>query len=157
MDGVLNTLSSVASPWGYVLIGVLAMLETSAFVGLAVPGETALLVGGFLAYQGRASLAGMMAVAAAGAIVGDSAGYALGFRFGPALRGSRLGRSVGERRWARAESYLARRGGRAVFFGRFVGVLRAPGADAGRTHPPAVRGASWCGTWPARRSGRSCS
>jgi membrane-associated protein len=48
-----------------------------------------------------------------------------GRRFGPALRRSRAGRRVGEARWARAEAYLARHGGRAVFFGRWAGLLRA--------------------------------
>jgi membrane protein DedA with SNARE-associated domain len=118
-------LSNLASPWGYVVVGLMATLEAAAFVGLVVPGETALLVGGFLAYQGRASLGLMIAVAAVGAIVGDSLGYEIGRRFGPALKATRLGVKVGERRWSKAAEFLARKGGRAVFFGRFVGVLRA--------------------------------
>ncbi len=122
---MLSSLANLASPWAYVLVGALALLEASAFVGLVVPGETALLVGGFVAYQGRADLWLMMAVAAIGAIVGDSIGYEVGRHLGPALRRSRLGRRVGEQRWARAEAYVERRGGRAVFLGRFVGVLRA--------------------------------
>lgn len=122
---VLDALSRLAQPWGYVVVGLLTLLEASAFVGLVIPGETALLVGGFLAYQGRASVAVMMAVGALGAVVGDSVGYEIGRHLGPSLRRSRLGRWVGEERWARAEAYLATRGGRAVFFGRFVGVLRA--------------------------------
>jgi undecaprenyl-diphosphatase len=121
----MNTLAGLASPWAYLAVGALAMLETAAFVGLAVPGETALVIGGFLAYQGKASLPVMMIVAGAGAIVGDSIGYEIGRKFGPRIRASALGRRVGEERWARGEAYLARRGGRAIFFGRFVGVLRA--------------------------------
>src|SRR5581483_7663687 len=116
------SLANLASPWAYVLVGALALLEASAFVGLVVPGETALLVGGFVAYQGRADLWLMMAVAAVGAIVGDSIGYEVGRHLGPALRRSLLGLRVGEQRWARAEAYVERRGGRAVFLGRFVGV-----------------------------------
>jgi undecaprenyl-diphosphatase len=122
---LLDSLAGLASPWGYVIVGAMAMLESAAFVGLAVPGETALLVGGFLAYRGSASLPAMMVVAALGAIVGDSIGYEIGHRFGPPLKASRLGQRVGAERWQRAEAYLARNGGRAVFLGRFVGVLRA--------------------------------
>lgn len=124
--GIFDALTRLAQPWGYLVVGLLTLLEASAFVGLVIPGETALLIGGFLAYQGRASLVLMMAVGALGAIVGDSVGYEVGRRhLGPSLRRSRLGRRLGEARWERAESYLADKGGRAVFFGRFVGVLRA--------------------------------
>jgi membrane protein DedA with SNARE-associated domain/membrane-associated phospholipid phosphatase len=123
--GLLDRVADLASPWGYVIVGVLALLEASAMIGLFVPGEAALLVGGFLASQQRADLRIMIAVAAVGAIVGDSVGYEIGKHLGPSLRRSRLGRWVGDERWKRAEDYLARHGGRAVFFGRFVGVLRA--------------------------------
>jgi undecaprenyl-diphosphatase len=67
----------------------------------------------------------MIAAAVVGAIVGDSIGYEVGRHFGPTLRRSRVGQWVGDTRWERAESYLLRHGGRAVFLGRFVGVLRA--------------------------------
>ncbi len=123
--GLLERLADLASPWGYLVVGLLTLLEASAMIGLAVPGEAALLVGGFLVSQDKAELWPMMAVAIVGAIVGDSVGYEIGRHLGPRLRRSRLGRWVGEERWQRAESYLAHHGGRAVFFGRFVGVLRA--------------------------------
>ena len=122
---LLDRLADLASPWGYVIVGVLAMLEAAAMVGLVVPGEAALLVGGFLASQGKADLPLMMAVGAVGAIVGDSIGYEIGKHLGPSLRRSRLGQWVGDERWQRAEDYIVRHGGRAVFFGRFIGVLRA--------------------------------
>src|SRR5437879_9751678 len=67
----------------------------------------------------------MMAVAAAGAVAGDSIGYEIGRHFGGRLRRSRLGRRVGDARWDRGAAYLARTGGRAIFLARFVGVLRA--------------------------------
>ena len=118
-------LSRLASPWGYVVVGAGAMLETSAFAGLALPGETALIVGGFLAYRGDASLVVMMVVAFAGAVMGDHVGYWIGRAAGDRFKRSWAGRKVGDDRWARAEGYLREKGGRAVYFGRFVGVLRA--------------------------------
>lgn len=123
--GLLDRLAELASPWGYVIVGMMALLEAAAMVGLVVPGEAALLVGGFLASQGKAELPVMMAVGALGAIIGDSIGYEIGKHLGPSLRRSRIGRWVGDERWQRAEDYLNRHGGRAVFFGRFIGVLRA--------------------------------
>ena len=125
MSGLLDTAARLASPWAYIVLGLLAAAESAAFVGLFIPGETAMLLGGFLAFQGRVNLAVMMAAGAAGAVVGDSIGYEIGRRFGEPLKHSRLGRRVGQDRWARGEAYLRAKGGRAVFLGRFVGVLRA--------------------------------
>jgi len=86
----------------------------------------------------------MMGAAAAGAIAGDSLGYEIGRRFGPALQASRLGRKVGAERWQRAEAYVEAKGGRAVFTGRFGGVLRAlVPAVAGATRMPYRRFLAW--------------
>jgi undecaprenyl-diphosphatase len=125
MSGVLEGLGGLASPWAYVVIGLLAAAEAAAFVGLFLPGEAAMLLGGFLAFQGRVGLGWMMAAGALGAVVGDSVGYQLGRVAGQPLKRSRLGRMVGQDRWARGEAYLRAKGGRAVFLGRFVGLLRA--------------------------------
>lgn len=125
MSGLLDSTARLASPWAYVVLGLLAAAESAAFVGLAIPGETAMLLGGFLAFQGRVSLPVMMAAGAVGAVVGDSVGYEIGRVFGEPLKHSRLGRRVGEHRWAKGEAYLRKRGGKAVFLGRFIGVLRA--------------------------------
>lgn len=115
----------LADPWAYVLIGVLAAAEASAFIGLFIPGEAAMLLGGVLVFEGRAELGWMLLAACAGAVIGDSIGYEIGRHFGSRLRTGRLGRRIGEKRWDRAHDYVRERGGRAVFFGRFVGVLRA--------------------------------
>jgi undecaprenyl-diphosphatase len=125
MSGVLDTAAQLASPWAYIVLALLAAAESAAFVGLALPGEAAMMLGGFLAFQGRVSLGWMMVAGALGAVVGDSVGYEIGRLFGDPLKRSRLGRKVGEERWARAEAYLRAKGGRAVFLGRFVGLLRA--------------------------------
>lgn len=122
---VVTMLQGLTGPWIYVLIGVLALLESAAFIGLAVPGEIALLFGGVLAAQGRVSVALLIVVAVAGAIIGDSIGYGFGRIGAEPLRRSWLGRRVGPARLSAAEAYLRRRGGIAVFTGRFVGVLRA--------------------------------
>jgi membrane protein DedA with SNARE-associated domain/membrane-associated phospholipid phosphatase len=115
----------LADPWGYLLVFVLAVGETAAFVGLFLPGEATVLFGGVLVYNDRATLGWMIAAAVVGAIIGDSLGYLIGRRYGTRLMQSRAGRWVGQERWDKASEYLRKRGGRAVFFGRFVGFLRA--------------------------------
>jgi len=96
----------------------LPALEAPAFLGLILPGELALLLGGVLASQGRVPLAAALAVGTAGAVAGDSAGYWIGRRWGPRLLASRLGRRVGPARLHRVESLLLAGGGRALVVGR---------------------------------------
>lgn len=94
--------------------------------GIPVPGETALIAFGVLASQGHYSIVAVIAVAAAAAIIGDNLGFWLiGRRGGRALiaRFPRLERRV-QRVLPRTEAVIDRYGGRAVFFGRFVSVLR---------------------------------
>jgi undecaprenyl-diphosphatase len=99
-------------------------LEASAFVGFVFPGEIATVLGGVLASQSRVSLAGVLAAATAGAIVGDSIGYSVGRRWGGGMLHGSVGRLVHRRHLDRAEAYLAARGGKAVFLGRFTAALR---------------------------------
>ncbi|MEU6407789.1 DedA family protein [Microbispora sp. NPDC046933] len=121
----LHQFIAAAGPWAYLVVGLMACAETAALIGLVVPGELTLLMAGFLAFTGNVSLPLMMAVAGVGAIAGDSISYRIGRRLGPRVRDSRLGRRVSAERWDRTEDYLRRRGGWAVFFGRWVGLLRA--------------------------------
>ncbi len=121
----LLKLGTLTGGSAYLIVGLLALLEASAFVGLFVPGEVGVLAGGYIAYEGRAELIPMMIVATVGAIIGDSIGYEIGRHLGGSIRRSRFGAKVGEERWTRAEDYLKVKGGRAVFLGRFIGVLRA--------------------------------
>ena len=124
-DSLVNSLGGNLDPWGYVLVFAAAAAESAAFTGLVVPGETIMLLAGFLCWRGDMDLGVTMACAVLGAIIGDSIGYEIGRHAGHHLYSSRIGRWVGRERWDRARDYLRRRGGRAVFLGRFVGILRA--------------------------------
>ena len=117
----MGQLADVLSLSGWAAVAVLFVLpalEAPAFLGLVLPGEVALLLGGVLAQQGRLSLAAALAAGTAGAMAGDSAGYWIGRRWGPRLLASRLGRRVGPARLRRVETLLLRGGGRALFVGR---------------------------------------
>jgi membrane-associated protein len=106
-----------------VTVFTLPALEASTLLGLVVPGETAVLLGGVFAHQGRVSLPAVMVAAVLGAVMGDNVGYALGARLGPALfaRGSES--SV--RRLTKAAAFVRRFGGAAVLLGRWATFLRA--------------------------------
>ncbi len=106
------------------LVFVVPALESSAFVGFIFPGEVALILGGVLAYEGSLPLLAVLTAGILGAVIGDSIGYLVGRRYGRALLEGTLGRLINHKHFDRAERYLAERGGKAVFFGRFTAALR---------------------------------
>jgi membrane-associated protein len=113
------------APYLFALLLLLAFAEAAFLLGFVLPGETALVVGGALCATGVLPLALFLPAAVLAAIAGDSVGYEVGRRFGGPLRASRLGLRVGEDRWAVADAFFARHGGKAVFLGRSQAVLRA--------------------------------
>jgi membrane protein DedA with SNARE-associated domain len=108
---------------GLPLLFVAVMIES---FGIPVPGETALIAFGVLAAEGHYSIAEVIAVAALGAIVGDNLGYWLIGRVGGRALFRRWGwlNRYSDRVLPPAEAFMARHGGVAVFFGRFVAILR---------------------------------
>jgi len=98
-------------------------------VGFVFPGEIAVILGGVVAYQGRAPLGAVIVAAVSGAILGDSLGYFIGKRWGDHLLRGTIGHLPIIRRHidehlASARAYVRRRKGSAVFFGRFTAALR---------------------------------
>lgn len=104
--------------------GIAMMLETSVLIGLVVPGDTVVIVAGTaIASPLEGVLLGVAVVL--GSLVGESLGFWLGRYFGPRIRASRLGQKLGDRNWDRADRYLRRRGGPAIFLSRFLPVLHS--------------------------------
>ena len=131
MTGFIEDVLGGVPSWVlYVTVFLLPFLEASVFLGFVIPGETALVFGGVLASRGQVSLGTLLVLAVIGAITGDAVGYAVGRHYGHRFQQSRIGRIIGEPRWQSTEAFLLRRGGTAVFFGRWTALLRAmvPGA-----------------------------
>jgi len=108
---------------GLPLLFAVVMIES---FGIPLPGETALIAFGVLASQGHYSIASVIVIAAAGAIVGDNLGYWLIGRLGgrALFRRWRWLNQYSDRVLPRAEALMERHGGKTVFFGRFVSILR---------------------------------
>lgn len=121
---VLDLVQSVDPAVRTLLAGVGILLETSILVGLIVPGDTIVLVAS-TAVAGPFEYAALVVAVIVGALCGESIGFALGRYFGPRIRASRLGRRLGQQNFDRAEAYLAKRGGIAVFLSRFLPVLHS--------------------------------
>ncbi len=108
---------------GLPLLFVVVMIES---FGIPLPGETALIAFGVLAAQGHYSIVVVIAVAAAGAIVGDNLGYVIIGRWGGRNLLERWGplRRFSQRYLPPTERLMEKHGDKVVFFGRFVTVLR---------------------------------
>jgi membrane protein DedA with SNARE-associated domain/membrane-associated phospholipid phosphatase len=112
--------------WTYLVVGVMAFFETGAFVGLIAPGETFLIFGGVVAGQGTISLVALIAIVWTCAVLGDLASFYAGRRLGRAFlikHGSKV--QITEERVHQVEGFFDRHGGKAIFLGRFVGLVRA--------------------------------
>jgi membrane-associated protein len=128
--------------WALLLLFVLLTLES---FGLPLPGETALIACAVLASQGSLSIVAVVVVAVAAAIIGDNLGYWAAREGGrPLLQRHRLTRAYAERYLPRGERFFARHGGKTVFLGRFVAVLRVTAAwIAGLSHMSWWRFLAW--------------
>jgi undecaprenyl-diphosphatase len=122
----INELILRLNNWGYVIVFLIVMLECQAFLGFFMPGESMVMVAGFLAGQAVLDIRALIVVVAVAAIVGDSIGYEFG---------RRLGRDWlwrhGERFWLRPErlakldAFFTGYGGWSVLFAHFLHIGRA--------------------------------
>jgi membrane protein DedA with SNARE-associated domain len=120
IDGLLNISPLVA----YIAVFCLVFAEDAFFIGFVIPGETAAVLGGVVASRGEVQLGIMMVLVVGAAIVGDSVGYEVGKHLGTRImRAKALRRHSG--RLENAQDFLRRRGGSAVFLGRFTAFFRA--------------------------------
>ena len=123
---VSHLLQSIPPEAVYLIVGLMIMVES---LGIPVPGEIALVTAALLAAQHKMALspAWIAAAASAGAIAGDSTGFTIGRRYGRSLfdrLGRRFPRHFGPGHVALAERVFTRHGVWAVFFGRFIALLR---------------------------------
>jgi membrane-associated protein len=144
---VLHEIHRLSPGLVYALVALLVFGEAALFIGFVLPGETAVIVAGVVASQGRVSLGPLCALVVGSAIVGDSVGYAVGRRWGQRLL------TVGPIAKRRAEidralEGLRRRGPTYVVIGRFTAFLRAvmPGlAGMSEMHYPRFLAANAAG------------
>jgi membrane protein DedA with SNARE-associated domain len=124
VSGLITHVMPLIATHGYWLVGVIVGVES---MGIPAPGETALVTAAI--YAGtthRLSIVLLIVAAAIGAIVGDNLGYLIGRRFGYEFllrHGRRIG--ISEARLKLGRLLFDRHGGKVVFFGRFIAVLRA--------------------------------
>ncbi|MGE5636060.1 MAG: VTT domain-containing protein [Nocardioidaceae bacterium] len=123
---LIGDVAETLGPWTYALVGLLAFLETGAFVGLVAPGETVVIAGGVIAGQGEIDLIPLIGLVWLCATLGDTTSFFVGRRLGRAFlvrHGPRV--KVTEERLHQVEDYFQRHGGKTILIGRFIGLVRA--------------------------------
>ena len=123
---VIEDIAEALGPWTYALVGVMAFLETGAFVGLVAPGETVVIAGGVIAGEGTISLLPLIAIVWICAILGDTTSFYIGRRLGRKFlekHGPRV--KITHERLEQVEGYFDRHGGKTILIGRFIGLVRA--------------------------------
>jgi len=126
LEETLLDVGKTLGNWTYLLVGVMAFLETGAFVGLLAPGETVMLLGGLVAGQGQIDVLTLIGIVWACAVAGDVTSLFLGRRLGRAFlvkHGPKF--QITEPRLEQVERFFDRHGGKAILIGRFVGIVRA--------------------------------
>src|SRR3954469_22802159 len=126
LQNLLEDVSTTLGAWTYLLVGLFAFAETGAFVGLVVPGETVMLLGGAVAGQGAIDIYLLIAIAWFSAWLGDTTSFFLGRKLGRNFvldHGPRVG--ISHERFEKVEDYFGRHGGKTIFIGRFISLVRA--------------------------------
>ncbi len=118
-----DTLNTLLTSYGYAFLFLIVAVES---FGVPLPGETTLVTAAAIAATGKLEIAGVIASAALGAIVGDNLGYWAGRKGGlPFVH--RYGRYVrlDESKINRVHGFFERHGPKTVFIGRFIALLRS--------------------------------
>ena len=126
LETISRDVGATLGSYTYAVVGVLAFLETGAGVGLIVPGELAVVIGGVTSGQGHTELLLLIAIVWACAVAGDVTSYVLGRRLGREFllrHGAAL--KLTEQRLEQVETFLRRHGGKTIVVGRFIGLVRA--------------------------------
>jgi membrane protein DedA with SNARE-associated domain/membrane-associated phospholipid phosphatase len=123
---VIEDIARALGAWTYALVGLMAYLETGAFVGLVAPGETVVIAGGVIAGQGEIQLLPLIGLVWICAVLGDTTSFFIGRRLGRGFlvrHGPRV--KITPERLAHVEAYFQRHGGKTILIGRFIGLVRA--------------------------------
>ena len=126
VEKLIEDIAETLGAWSYLLVGVLAFLETGAFVGLVAPGESVVIVGGVIAGEGEISLIVLIGIVWTAAVLGDTTSFFIGRRLGRDFilrHGPKV--KIDESRLEQVESYFRRHGGKTIVIGRFIGLVRA--------------------------------
>jgi membrane-associated protein len=109
---------------GYVVLVAIVFTETGLLIGFFLPGDSLLVTAGVVAAAGHLNVWWLNGLLAVAAIVGDSVGYAIGWRLGPRLFTRPRSRLFNPRHVERTRAFYARYGAKTIVIARFVPIVR---------------------------------
>ena len=109
---------------GYVVLVAIVFVETGLLIGFFLPGDSLLITAGVVAATGALNIWWLNVLLAVAAVVGDSVGYAIGWRAGPRLFTRPKSLLFNPRHVERTRSFYARHGAKTIVIARFVPIVR---------------------------------
>lgn len=120
-----DAIIDVAIRWGgYPVLFAIVFTETGLLVGFFLPGDSLLVSAGLVAASGALNIWWLNVVLIAAAIIGDSVGYAIGWRIGPALFTREKSLVFNPQHVERTRRFYARYGAKTIVIARFVPIVR---------------------------------
>lgn len=120
----LHHLDELIAWAGYVGITVIVFCETGLLAGFFLPGDSLLVTAGLVASQGKLDIVKLNLLLMAAAVLGDSAGYAIGHFAGPRLFNKEESFFFHRKHVERTRAFFERHGGKTIILARFVPIVR---------------------------------
>jgi membrane-associated protein len=109
---------------GYAVLAAIVFTETGLLVGFLLPGDSLLITAGLVAAAGGLDIWLLNLLLSAAAIVGDSVGYAIGYRTGPRIFRQEESRWFSRKHLIRTREFYERHGGKTIVLARFIPIIR---------------------------------
>jgi membrane-associated protein len=109
---------------GYVALTAIVFTETGLLVGFFLPGDSLLITAGLVAAAGGLDIWLLNGLLMAAAIMGDSVGYAIGYRAGPRIFTREDSRWFNRMHLVRTREFYERHGGKTIVLARFIPIIR---------------------------------
>jgi len=124
---------------GYSALTAIVFTETGLLVGFFLPGDSLLITAGLVAATGTLDIWTLSVLLSLAAVVGDSTGYAIGYRAGPRIFSREESRWFARRHLIRTREFYERHGGKTIVLARFIPIIR--------TFAPVVAGVGQMEYW----------
>jgi membrane-associated protein len=109
---------------GYVALTAIVFTETGLLIGFFLPGDSLLITAGLVAAAGGLDIWVLNGLLSVAAIVGDSVGYAIGYRAGPRIFTREDSRWFSKKHLVRTREFYERHGGKTIVLARFIPIIR---------------------------------
>ena len=109
---------------GYTILTAIVFTETGLLIGFFLPGDSLLITAGLVAAAGGLNIWLLNVLLSVAAIIGDSVGYAIGYRAGPHIFTREDSRWFNKKHLVRTREFYERHGGKTIILARFIPIIR---------------------------------